>query len=88
MSGVELYARLKDQRWTPTLRHKIGALSEFLQPWQPRTRYEFLRQDVASRSTESDHTLAFLEQQLPDARFQRINASRRLRGNPRRLEYR
>jgi predicted ATP-grasp superfamily ATP-dependent carboligase len=38
-----LYARLKDQRWTPTLRHKVDALSDFLRPWQPRTRYEFLR---------------------------------------------
>jgi len=38
-----LYARLKDRRWTPTLWHKLGALAEFLPPWQPRTRYEFLR---------------------------------------------
>jgi predicted ATP-grasp superfamily ATP-dependent carboligase len=38
-----LYARLKDRRWTPTITHKLGALAEFLQPWQPRTRNEFLR---------------------------------------------
>ena len=38
-----LYARLKDRRWTPTTRHKVDALSDFLRPWQPRTRYEFLR---------------------------------------------
>jgi predicted ATP-grasp superfamily ATP-dependent carboligase len=38
-----LYARLKDRSWTPTLWHKLGALAEFLPPWQPRTRYEFLR---------------------------------------------
>ncbi|HEY0340553.1 MAG TPA: ATP-grasp domain-containing protein, partial [Steroidobacteraceae bacterium] len=38
-----LYARLKDRRWTPTMQHKMAALFEFLQPWQPRTRNEFLR---------------------------------------------
>ena len=38
-----LYARLRDSRWTPTLGAKIGALGSFLSPWQPRTRYEFMR---------------------------------------------
>jgi predicted ATP-grasp superfamily ATP-dependent carboligase len=38
-----LYARLRDPRWTPTLLHKTRALGEFLRPWQPRTRYEFMR---------------------------------------------
>jgi predicted ATP-grasp superfamily ATP-dependent carboligase len=38
-----LYARLKDRRWTPTVGHKLNALAEFLRPWQPRTRNEFLR---------------------------------------------
>lgn len=38
-----LYARLRDSRWTPTLGAKIGALGAFLSPWQPRTRYEFMR---------------------------------------------
>jgi predicted ATP-grasp superfamily ATP-dependent carboligase len=38
-----LYARLKDRRWTPTIAHKAAALAEFLRPWQPRTRNEFLR---------------------------------------------
>ncbi|WP_233847545.1 polysaccharide biosynthesis tyrosine autokinase [Paraburkholderia sp. HD33-4] len=30
--------------------------------------HQFVRQDLASRSTESDHTLTFLEQQLADVR--------------------
>ncbi|NML30807.1 polysaccharide biosynthesis tyrosine autokinase [Paraburkholderia antibiotica] len=30
--------------------------------------HEFVRQDLANRSTETDHTLAFLEQQLPGLR--------------------
>ena len=30
--------------------------------------HQFVRQDLASRSSESDQTLAFLEKQLPDAR--------------------
>ncbi len=38
-----LYARLRDPRWTPTLLHKTRAVGEFLWPWQPRTRYEFMR---------------------------------------------
>jgi predicted ATP-grasp superfamily ATP-dependent carboligase len=38
-----LYARLRDSRWTPTALHKTRALGEFLNPWQPRTRYEFMR---------------------------------------------
>ena len=38
-----LYARLRHRRWTPTLGHKVRAIAEFLTPWQPRTRYEFLR---------------------------------------------
>jgi predicted ATP-grasp superfamily ATP-dependent carboligase len=38
-----LYARLTDRRWTPTAWQKLSALAEFLPPWQPRTRYEFLR---------------------------------------------
>jgi predicted ATP-grasp superfamily ATP-dependent carboligase len=38
-----LYARLRDSRWTPTALHKARAIGEFLSPWQPRTRYEFLR---------------------------------------------
>jgi predicted ATP-grasp superfamily ATP-dependent carboligase len=38
-----LYARLRDSRWTPTPLHKARAVGEFLMPWQPRTRYEFLR---------------------------------------------
>ena len=38
-----LYARLRDPRWTPTLFRKAQAISEFLVSWSPRTRYEFLR---------------------------------------------
>jgi predicted ATP-grasp superfamily ATP-dependent carboligase len=38
-----LYARLRDSRWTPTVLDKARAVGEFLKPWQPRTRYELLR---------------------------------------------
>jgi predicted ATP-grasp superfamily ATP-dependent carboligase len=38
-----LYARLRDSRWTPTALHKTRAVGDFLMPWQPRTRYEFMR---------------------------------------------
>ena len=38
-----LYARLRDARWTPTALHKTRAVGDFLMPWQPRTRYEFMR---------------------------------------------
>jgi predicted ATP-grasp superfamily ATP-dependent carboligase len=38
-----LYARLRDSQWTPTLFHKARAMGEFLVPWSPGMRYEFLR---------------------------------------------
>ncbi|QQC62422.1 polysaccharide biosynthesis tyrosine autokinase [Paraburkholderia ginsengisoli] len=38
---------------------------------------EFLRQDIASRSTEADQTLAFLEQQLPALRKELDEAEQR-----------
>jgi predicted ATP-grasp superfamily ATP-dependent carboligase len=38
-----LYARMRDRHWTPTVSDKASAVLEFLSPWQPRTRYEFLR---------------------------------------------
>jgi glycosyltransferase involved in cell wall biosynthesis/predicted ATP-grasp superfamily ATP-dependent carboligase len=38
-----LYARLRDPRWTPTLPRKILAVGGFLLPSSHRTRYEFLR---------------------------------------------
>jgi predicted ATP-grasp superfamily ATP-dependent carboligase len=38
-----LYARLRDSQWTPTLFQKALAMGEFLVPWSPRMRYEFLR---------------------------------------------
>jgi hypothetical protein len=48
-----LYARLRDPQWTPTWTSKARALAEFSNPWQPRTRSEFLRwSDPAPAWTE------------------------------------
>lgn len=38
-----LYARLRSREWTPTLGSKAKAIGEFLAPWQPGLKYEFLR---------------------------------------------
>lgn len=38
-----LYAQLRDTRWTPTLRTKARVIGEFLLPWRPGMRYELLR---------------------------------------------
>jgi predicted ATP-grasp superfamily ATP-dependent carboligase len=38
-----LYSRLRDSRWTPTLSSKVNAFLEFLKPWRPHMRYEFWR---------------------------------------------
>ncbi|MFS2168466.1 protein tyrosine kinase, partial [Variovorax sp. Varisp62] len=38
---------------------------------------EFVRQDVASRSTEAEHMLAFLDQQLPGLRKELDEAEQR-----------
>ena len=38
-----LYARLRDPHWTPTISHKAKSVCEFLMSRHPHTRYEFLR---------------------------------------------
>lgn len=38
-----LYAQLRDYRWTPKLRDKARVIAEFLLPWHPGLRYELLR---------------------------------------------
>ena len=43
---------------------------------------EFVRQDMESRSTEAEHTLAFLDQQLPELRKQLDDAGAALQQVP------